>query len=235
MTQLVAFAGRSRSGKGTCARVFAEEAAQLGKTSLERQFSDNGKWALARIFRPTISRVDAVSWWEELKRDSVRILLECYGSGHVEQVPLQKFLQHGLQQGGRDIFGADLWTDRIIPDRVVAPNGVMENYSMSWQAQWSAWLDGFFDEEAGVEPTDLAIISDLRQPNEAERVRDLGGLVIECYRPENNDAYVTGSDHITERVLPRELVDAIIANDSTIEDLEAKARLLFDLGIKSGL
>lgn len=229
MTKLVAFAGRSRSGKGTCARVFAEEAAELGKTSLERQFSDNGKWALARIFRPTISRVDAVSWWEELKRDSVRILLECYGSGHVEQVPLQKFLQHGLQDGGRDIFGADLWTDRLLASPSAAESMFADSDIMP------SWISTFFDEEAGVDPSDLAIISDLRQPNEAERVRDLGGLVIECYRPENDDAYVTGSDHITERVLPRELVDAIIANDSTLEDLEAKARLLFDLGIKSGL
>ena len=55
MTLLVALAGQSRSGKGTCAAVFAEEAAKLGKSSFERQLSDNWKWALARIFRPTIS------------------------------------------------------------------------------------------------------------------------------------------------------------------------------------
>lgn len=221
MTQLVAFAGRSRSGKGTCTRVFAECCVERGKTSLERQLSDNGKWALARIFRPTISRVDAVAWFEELKSQQASVDL-CAWRGStsadfvsVECVPLQKFFQHGLQQGGRDIFGADLWIDRIIAS--VGPAG---------QSDW--WTETFFDEESGIEPTDLAIISDLRQVNEAERVRDLGGLVIECYRPKNDDAYVTGRDHITERVLPPELVDYVVVNDSSIDDLERQARDLFE-------
>ena len=153
----------------------------------------------------------------------------------MKSVPLQKFLQHGLQQGGRDIFGEDLWTDRLIQ--------YMDGdspYSQRWDAEIVdnkpvAWLDTFFDDEAGVEPTDLAIISDLRQPNEAQRVRDLGGIVIECWRPDVEDVYRTGSDHITERGLPETLIDWSILNDADLDDLKATARALFRSQIKPRL
>jgi len=226
MTKLVAFAGQSRSGKGTCARVFAEECEARGLTSLERQLSDNGKWAAARIFRPTIGRADAVAWFEELKnlgydRVSVRLYAPVGESETHTSVSLREFLQHSLQEGGRDIFGEHLWTNMIIP----ITSGWNE---VIW---WSGpqWLNGFFDVESRSKPTDLAIISDLRQPNEAERVKCkyVDGIVVEVVRPDNETTSQPGADHITEKQLPRDLVDHVIVNDGTLEELEDKARLLF--------
>lgn len=240
MTLLVALAGPSRSGKGTCAAVFAQRCLDLGLTCLERQMSDNGKWSLARIFQPTIGRVEAVAWFEELKKTPypTSVFMVSLDRGFVMgsihgKVPLQKFLQHGLQEGGRDIFGEHLWTDRIIPLQVLEERW----WSMTSSAQrWrdaeiepypQAWLDGFFDEEAGVGPTDLALISDLRQPNEARRVKDLGGIVIECVRPTVADAYRTGPDHVTELRLPSELVDMQIANSGDVDELREMAAIVF--------
>jgi hypothetical protein len=247
MTRLIAVAGRSRSGKGTVARVIAEECAALGLTCLERQLSDNGKWSLARIFHPTIGRAEAVAWFEELKHhDGVCVEIGSHASyswEDVESVSFQKFLQHGLQEGGRDIFGEHYWTDRIIP-KLVLDGDEMSPFSVRWRRDHElhialdhdehadmrsrlAWLDGFFDEESGTAPTDVAVISDLRQPNEAQRVCDVGGVVVECVRPESYDAYVTGADHITECGLPDDLVDHRIINDGSVDELEAQARVIF--------
>lgn len=240
MTILVALAGPSRSGKGAVAKVFADCAHDYGFVSFERQLSDNGKWALARIFQPTIRRVEAVAWFEELKKSDTwvevheRAIIEgCHGRNPIVDMPLQKFLQHGLQDGGRDIFGEHYWTDRIIPLQVLDENwGNMSGGAMRWgdlkiTPYPQAWLDGFFDEESGVAPTDLAIISDLRQLNEAERVRDIGGVVIEMQRPDVEDAYRTGADHITERGLLIEVVDCVIVNDGDLDQLRADATKAF--------
>lgn len=212
---LIALAGKSRVGKGTCAAYLAELAAADGFTSFERQLSDNGKWHLARIFFPDISRADAVKFFEELKQEPwVELMLVSRPDRGVDpyqvirRQPLQKFIQHGLQEGGRDIFGEHFWTNMILP---ISSAWTDTDHNVSGYF----WEEGFFDEESGLQAedeqgetwTDLAIISDLRQPNEAERVRQCGGLVIEIHRPDVDDGYVTGKDHITEQGLPEELVD----------------------------
>lgn len=208
---LVALAGASRSGKGTVAQVLREEAEKAGLTSFERQFSDNGKWGLARIFSPSMTRVEAVKFFEALKGlDQVEVNISMMRQGVRDiffNVPLQQFLQHGLQEGGRDLFGDDLHTDRILAR--------------------SNWLDSFFDAEAAVEPTDVAIISDLRQVNEAQRVIDCGGLVVDVWRPENDDEYRTNKAHQTERRLPDDCVHHVIVNDGSLVDLEEAARKLW--------
>lgn len=232
MTKLIALAGPSRSGKGTAARIIAEECAKLGLTSLERQLSDNGKWSLARIFRPTIGRVEAVAWFEELKKlPYTKITMRCSTSElgplgrMLAEVPLQKFLQHGLQDGGRDIFGVDLWTDRIIAA------GYRPNTSPDYD-EHLAWIDTFFDAETDMVPTDVAIISDLCRPNEARRVRDLGGIVVEMVRPAVDDQYRTGADHVTERRLPDHDVDLVIVNADGLEELEDTVRSYFEHSIE---
>lgn len=89
----------------------------------------------------------------------------------------------------------------------------------------SFWQDGT---ENGPIGFDVAIISDLRQPNEAQRVKDIGGIVVELERPVRDDAYVTGRDHITEQRLPGHLVDHVLLNDSTVEDLRERAKDLLN-------
>jgi hypothetical protein len=224
MTLLVALAGQSRSGKGTCASVFKEEAEAQGFTSFERQLSDNGKWHLARIFRPNISRTNAVAWFEELKGYDAWVEINSLKSIGVEDrrvdgdVPLQKFIQHGLQEGGRDIFGDDFWIDMLLdPDVVGEETG--------FDKEPPAWTDTFFDVESGLygKPTDLAIISDLRQLNEAERVKYFHGLVVGCVRLQTVDEYITGGDHITELPLPAHLLDAVIHNDDSLDNLKSVA------------
>lgn len=210
MCQLVAFAGRSRSGKGTCAAVVMEMAVARGLTCRERQLSGPGKHHLASIFRPGVTEQDAVAWFEDLKamlHTTVDVVSRPAPAtdDEVSSVPLQMFLQHGLQ-GARDLWGDDFWTDMALPlDQGIGPGGFLGH--------------GF---EVDGRPADVCVISDLRQVNEAQRVHELGGIVVEVRRPENDDPYSCSPDHVTEQRLPDHCVDLRIVNDSDLVALHRR-------------
>lgn len=64
-----------------------------------------------------------------------------------------------------------------------------------------------------------AVISDVRFPNEAAMIRDLGGIVLQIERP----GVKFGSDHASEIPLPEALVSATLVNNGTPRDLLDKA------------
>jgi len=63
------------------------------------------------------------------------------------------------------------------------------------------------------------VITDLRFPNEAKCVHDLGGIIVEVQRP-GQKSYDT---HASEQDLARELIDEILVNDRTTSDLQERA------------
>lgn len=70
------------------------------------------------------------------------------------------------------------------------------------------------------------VITDVRFPNEAELIHQLGGAVIEVRRPG-----LTSDGHASETPLPEHLVDLVIDNNRTLEDLRTEvAHLPEDLG-----
>jgi hypothetical protein len=187
MPTLVAIAGRSRVGKGTCASLFTELAQAQGFTAFERQLSDNGKWHLARIFFPDISRVDAVAWFEDLKHKQYGVNARMYwkldeNSYDEVVVPLQKFIQHGLQEGGRDIFGEHFWTNMILPTDVW--RGFPEEKAMP------CWEDGFFDASQGSRPMTSRARSGLIWPSSATCVNPM--------RPSVSASAVASSSRFTD-------------------------------------
>jgi hypothetical protein len=66
------------------------------------------------------------------------------------------------------------------------------------------------------------IVTDVRFPNEVDFIHSLGGIVIEIQRPsiQRNDA------HASETPLPREMVDFVVMNDSTVDVLQKRVREL---------
>jgi hypothetical protein len=66
---------------------------------------------------------------------------------------------------------------------------------------------------------DLLIISDVRFPGEARKIRSRGGEVWRLYRPGTG-----GMTHVSEQPLPDELVDREIDNSGTIADLYRTVR-----------
>jgi hypothetical protein len=98
------------------------------------------------------------------------------------------------------VFGDTFWIDQVLPTPAPGkPEVDLHN------------LDYRFG------GADVAVITDVRYPNEAERVQALGGCVIEVTRPGLNS-----DGHASETPLPRELVDLVIENDGTLEDYANK-------------
>jgi hypothetical protein len=97
-----------------------------------------------------------------------------------------EFLQRFGTEMGREVLDEDLWVDLAFGP------GSLE----------------FFTEDY--------VIKDVRFENEAQRILDYGGKIIEIRRDmidEENDS------HISENGLPNHMVEYIIANTSTIESL----------------
>ncbi|MEU3708981.1 hypothetical protein [Streptomyces catenulae] len=83
------------------------------------------------------------------------------------------------------------------------------------------WVDALFrDYETWTEPV---VVTDVRFPNEADAIRERGGLVVEIRRP--SQALIEGSDHISENALAHWDFDATILNTS-LEGLRASTTAL---------
>jgi hypothetical protein len=76
-------------------------------------------------------------------------------------------------------------------------------------------------EAGGRQPT---VISDCRYENEAERIKDLGGIVLRVVRPGNSLLAGAEAVHISELGVSDSLVMMDIINAGTIGDLNAEAR-----------
>lgn len=72
------------------------------------------------------------------------------------------------------------------------------------------------------------IVTDVRFPNEAEFIRSLGGKVVKIVRDNKKTGGKTTkySSHVTEQGIPDNLVDAIIENNSSIEEFKNNIRLV---------
>lgn len=66
------------------------------------------------------------------------------------------------------------------------------------------------------------VITDVRYPNEADAIRDAGGILVRIVRPGVDD----GDTHASETALDRYDADQLVLNDTSLTDLQRDARLL---------
>jgi len=92
----------------------------------------------------------------------------------------------------------------------------------------NCWVDAAFRQ---VEYPHDYVFTDVRFPNEAERIHGEGGMVLNIHRP--GVASVNG--HISDKGLPSELIDCTLCNDGTLEDLASAVRALVTTGHHSAL
>jgi hypothetical protein len=76
----------------------------------------------------------------------------------------------------------------------------------------------------------LLVYTDVRFPNEAERIKENGGYIWQIIRPEVDE----GDSHASEQPLPPELIDVVIQNDKDLNHFrnEVHDRLTFDLKMR---
>jgi hypothetical protein len=119
----------------------------------------------------------------------------------VTQLTGRQYLQN-LGNHARQVFGDTFWIDQVLPNPA--------QYDAEDKSdRYHELLDPMYP---GI---DILCVTDVRYPNEAERVKALGGVVWEVLRPG------TGSDgHASEQPLPASLVDWQIHNDGDLDDLK---------------
>lgn len=73
-----------------------------------------------------------------------------------------------------------------------------------------------------VDEDDLNVITDTRFDNEAQVIRDHGGIVVVINR--DHEFHGSKDDHVSESGISPELVDHVIFNNSDLEDLKIQVR-----------
>jgi len=75
----------------------------------------------------------------------------------------------------------------------------------------------------------LAIIDDVRMPNEVEMVHRLGGIMIRVVRPDHVSESTGIKNHPSEQDLPDDIIEYDLVNYGTKEDLFNTARMMIPL------
>lgn len=199
---LIAFNGFKSSGKNTAANVVSQWGAARGLVVGQRAFAGPLKLSAARAmgFPNATNENDAIVLMDALK-DVGTITVEIPTLSIMRAFTGREFLKWYGTEAHRDVFWEEFWVDQILPLAAGYP--------------WWAHFSEMVDYNNSIAP-DIAVVTDCRFVNEATRVHELGGEVIEIHRPNIDD----GDEHLSEQPLPRELVDATIENDSTLEAFE---------------
>lgn len=115
-------------------------------------------------------------------KDNGRMIIDLgEGMGSSYEMSGRQYLQYFGTQGHRQVFGSDFWVDMA--------------------------LDPIMDDNAGHELVTI-VATDCRFPNEAERIKELGGEIWEIVDTQSSRS----GKHESEHRLPNELIDLTIDN-----------------------
>lgn len=210
--KIIGINGFKRSGKGEVGDAIADITAEHFMHTIQVGFADKLKVLAARSLGIMLSDDECIARMNECKEEwlisASKVMdpkaTEFWGTNYTQVLGLtgRQYLQN-IGNEARKIFGEDFWIDQILPSNL----GPGDAYYVSPEE----WLT----EEYG--SAQYLAITDLRYPNEAQRVLDLGGEVWEVLRPG------TASDgHDSEQVLSTELVTRQIDNSKDLLSLRSQ-------------
>lgn len=212
MPKLIGVNGKARSGKNTTADYIQSWCWDKDLTSAQRGFADRLKRSAAHalgIFK------DEIEFCNKLKGDyeqgSIEVRMTTKGGGPNQQmvkITGREYLQYYGTEAHRDVFGDNFWVDALLP--------LADHMDGTCEWWWNFQTEG--------ETADVAIITDVRFDNEAERIQELGGDVWKVER-EGSGA----GNHASEQDLPMELVDVVIDNNGTLDDLSDSVEVLMEM------
>ena len=187
---LIGITGLKTSGKDT---TFEAIRTLTGGLAVRRAFADNLKRLGALALGYDYAKMDAFK-----EKGAIDVFDDASASNSGDAISVvtgRQYLQN-LGVGAREVFGSNFWVDQVLPlDRA--------RRELIW----------CYHPEL-LELPKWAVVTDVRFPNEAQRVLDLGGEVWEVVRPG-----LESDGHASEVPLPRDLVTRTIHNDGTIRDL----------------
>lgn len=104
----------------------------------------------------------------------------------------RSFAQRYGTEAHREIFGEDFWVDKVLPRPT--KRGMKSHENKLW------------------------VVTDVRFSNEALRIKELGGKIINVKRPDINKK----DNHVSENSLNTFFIDYELINDSSLEDLKER-------------
>lgn len=106
----------------------------------------------------------------------------------------------------RNVFGDTFWIDQVLPNVQVADGVSIRSREISGEYSLMKRYQG----------TDILCVTDVRYPNEAQRILDLGGEIWEIIKPG-----LKSDGHGSEVILPHNLVTKSLINDGSVDDLRS--------------
>lgn len=207
---IIGINGFKRSGKGETGNAVAAllpNVHQLGFADKLKIYAARSLGYVENTDAENIALMDRAkeNWVLDVKLRGHVIAPAVVGGRDVKSWTVRSLLQY-MGTEARTVFGDDFWVDQVLP--APAPSSITDDINL-----------GDMYPEA-----DTLVFTDLRFPNEAERIIDLGGFVIEVLRPT-----ATSDGHASELKLPSNLVKYQIGNDSDLATLGWKVNKVLEL------
>jgi hypothetical protein len=200
--QLIGINGFKRSGKGTVADIISDHLED--EVVYQIGFADKLKMLAAQSLGFDRAPRDLIALMDEAK-ESWRLAVFREAGGNPWHDLTGRELLQNLGNNARNLFGDSFWVDQVLPLGSAHPVRDVR------EIENKLYLEHRYP---GI---DRVLITDLRYQNEAERVKSLGGTIIEVTRPG-----VESDGHASEQPLPRHLVDVTFVNDGTVDELRDK-------------
>jgi len=207
---LLGLHGPAQSGKDTAFAAIRCTAAEAGFRAARRGFADKLKLSAMRMFKPDATVEEAVAWADDFKFNGRLMTFTGFEEPHPEvegaasewiegpqfSITGRQLLQHFGTESHRDVFGQNFWVDALLP--------------------LIGWEDNFVDNAVDPLPH-IAVLTDVRFPNEADRIHELGGQV---WRIDRHD--LKRSDgHASEQDLDDSLIDHVLINGYGVDEYRA--------------
>lgn len=208
-----------RRGKDTTFEIIFDHASAVGKLAIRRAFADPLKVSGIRAFDlGSESHDEDVALADKIK-ETGRIVLTWLEDDRLvaHVIDGRQLWQHYGTKAHRSedlgsSFGPFFWLDNLLP------KGHQELYDYNNDlVRRPLWWQSFREDWAGF--ADIAVITDVRFANEAQRIREFGG---EIWLIDANERLGPSTDdHDSEQPIPEHLITKTIDNNGTLEELKA--------------
>jgi hypothetical protein len=204
---LIGLHGPARSGKDTIYNILrgmsAEGSNKLSRVLVRRDaFADRLKISAMAALGYEGTRTELIALANLIKEQgeiqSFYQTNEAVNGGKGKTISGRSYLQLYGTEAHRDVFTQDFWVKAVLPDGYPDPQ-----------------------ERDNV----LLVVTDVRFDNEAARVRECGGVMVKIVRDHEK---ITESAHASEQELPGELIDYVLDNTGTLEDLKLGVETLIN-------
>lgn len=216
--RLIGLNGRLHCGKDTAVQYIREAAPNL---RVERiGFADKMKLSGVRAlgFDP-VDMEQALLIANLIKEHGTVTItgVDEFYNGFTGTISGRQFWQRYGTEAHREVYGDEFHVDALLPRPSDHPSEGVQAVTSKQKLQ-RAFPD-----------VDVLLITDVRFPNEARRIRALGGEVWYIEADKRLGPLPPGS-HISEHPLPDDLVSVTIHNNTSLENYETAVKLTWELG-----